>query len=60
VTALLDEAADLAQRWSLEKRERKTVAALDRPTYELDWLPDGVHRGGLFDLAMQLREQGVQ
>ena len=60
VTALLDEAADLAQRWSLEKRERKAVTALDRPTYELDWLPDGVHRGGLFDLAMQLREQGVQ
>ena len=36
---------------SLEKRERKVVAALQRPTYELDWLPDGVHRGGLFDLA---------
>jgi anion-transporting ArsA/GET3 family ATPase len=60
VTALLDEASDLAQRWSLEKRERKVVAGLQRPTYELDWLPEGVHRGGLFDLAAQLRAQGVR
>jgi anion-transporting ArsA/GET3 family ATPase len=60
VTALLDEAADLAQRWSLEKRERKVVAGLKRPTFELDWLPEGVHRGGLFDLAAQLRAQGVR
>jgi anion-transporting ArsA/GET3 family ATPase len=59
VTALLDEAADLAERWALEKRERKVVAGLDRPTYELDWLPDGVQRGGLFDLGMLLRDQGV-
>ena len=59
VTALLDEAAELSERWALEKRERKVVASLDRPTYELDWLADGVHRGGLFELAAQLRAQGV-
>ncbi len=60
VTALLDEAADLAQRWALEKSQRRVVTGLARPTYELDWLAEGVHRGGLFELAAQLREQGVQ
>ena len=43
VDALLGEAADLAERAALEKRERRALAALDRPTYELPWLRRG-HR----------------
>jgi anion-transporting ArsA/GET3 family ATPase len=58
VAALLAEAADMAERAALEKRERRTVAAIDRPTFELDALADGVHMGGLYELAAQLREQG--
>ncbi len=59
VAALLDEAAEMAERAALERRERRAVVALERPTYELDWLPDGVHLGGLYELAAQLRAQGV-
>jgi anion-transporting ArsA/GET3 family ATPase len=59
VAALLEEAAEAAERATLEKRERRAVAALERATYELDWLADGVHLGGLYELAAQLRAQGV-
>jgi hypothetical protein len=59
VATLMSEAAELAERAALEKRERRAVALLGRPTYELDWLPDGVHLGALYELAAQLRAQGM-
>jgi anion-transporting ArsA/GET3 family ATPase len=59
VDTLLSEAADLAERVALEKRERKALSALGRPTYELGWLPDGVGIGGLHELAAELRRQGA-
>ena len=60
VSALLAEGVDLAERAALERRERRAIAALARPTYELQWLADGVHLGGLYELAAQLRAAGVR
>jgi hypothetical protein len=60
VAALADEGADLAERALLERRQRRAVTALARPTYELHWLPDGMHLGGLYELADELIDQGVR
>jgi anion-transporting ArsA/GET3 family ATPase len=59
VDSLLTEAAQLAQRVALEKRERRVIGDLDRPTYELPWLPDGMDVAGLHELAGELRRQGA-
>jgi anion-transporting ArsA/GET3 family ATPase len=53
------EAAAHADRVALEKRERDAVLALDRPTYELPWLPDGVDMAGLYELGRALTDQGA-
>jgi anion-transporting ArsA/GET3 family ATPase len=55
--ALITEAAEHAQTVQLENRLRKTVAELDRPTYELPRLSQGVDVDGLGVLAERLREQ---
>jgi anion-transporting ArsA/GET3 family ATPase len=59
VDALLQEAAAAAERAALEKRERRRIAVLGRPTYELPWLADGVDLGGLYVLAADLTRQGA-
>jgi anion-transporting ArsA/GET3 family ATPase len=59
VRALAAEGADHAERVALEQRERDNVQALDRPTYEIPYLPDGVDVGVLYDIAEQLRSQGI-
>jgi anion-transporting ArsA/GET3 family ATPase len=59
VTGLLREAAAHAERVALEKAGRRTLKSLDRPTYELPLLPDGVDLGGLYHLAEQLCRQGA-
>ncbi|MDN4161391.1 ArsA-related P-loop ATPase [Nocardioides abyssi] len=59
VDGLLAEAHDHAVRRDLEDSQREVVAALDRPTYELPRLPGGVDLGGLYELAEQLRAQGL-
>jgi anion-transporting ArsA/GET3 family ATPase len=59
VAVLLEEAAEAAERATLEKRERRRVATLRRPTYELPWLADGVDLGGLYALAAKLTAQGA-
>jgi anion-transporting ArsA/GET3 family ATPase len=59
VDALLDEAAEHAQRVALEKAQRRTLKSLDRPTYDLPLLPDGVDLGGLYQLAEQLCRRGM-
>jgi anion-transporting ArsA/GET3 family ATPase len=56
---LLVEAAEHGQRMALEKRERRTLAALDRPMYELPTLPGGIDLGALYELARLLHEQGM-
>jgi anion-transporting ArsA/GET3 family ATPase len=59
IKALLEEAAAHAERVALERRERETIRALNRPTFELPFRPDGVDPGSLYDMAELLREQGV-
>ena len=56
---LLVEVAEHAERVTLEKAGRRTLKALDRPTYELPLLAGGVDLGGLYALAERLCTQGA-
>jgi hypothetical protein len=59
VEGLLAEARERAARISLERSERETLSALDRPMYELPALPEDVDLGALYELAQELRDQGA-
>jgi anion-transporting ArsA/GET3 family ATPase len=59
VDGLLAEAAEHAQRIAVEKAQRKELAGLERPTYELPFLPGGIDRGALYELAEALHLQGA-
>jgi anion-transporting ArsA/GET3 family ATPase len=56
---LLLEAGQHGERVALESLQRKEVATLDRPTYELPAMPGGVDPGALYELAERLTEQGM-
>jgi hypothetical protein len=56
---LLEDARDHAERRRLEDEQRERIVELAVPTYELLRLADGVDLGGLYELAAQLREQGM-
>ena len=59
VEGLLQEACDHAVRRELEDEQRELVGELGRPTYELPRLPGGIDLGGLYELAADLKEQGL-
>jgi anion-transporting ArsA/GET3 family ATPase len=59
VDGLAAEAAEHAVRVALETRQRKELAALDRPTYELPALADGIDLGALYTIAELLRDAGM-
>ena len=59
VTALLTEGREHAERRALEDAQRKLVAGLDVATYELPRLPTGVDLGALYELAADLKTQGM-
>jgi anion-transporting ArsA/GET3 family ATPase len=59
VEALLEEAGEHAARVALEKSGRRTLKGLQRPTYELPMLAEGVDLGGLYALAERLCRQGA-
>jgi anion-transporting ArsA/GET3 family ATPase len=59
VAALAGEAADHAGRVALEERERRVLAGLGRPTFELPVINDAADLSGLYDLAARLTEQGM-
>ena len=59
VEGLLGEAKAYAERRALEDRQRERIAQLDVPSYTLERLPDGIDLGGLYELAEDLREQGM-
>ena len=59
VAGLLATAAEQATRVAVERRERRALGRLHRPTYELPALADGVDLGALFTLAGELRRQGM-
>jgi len=56
---LATEAVEHAVRIRLENENRRTVAELGLPTYELPKLSGRVDLGALYELADQLTEQGV-
>ncbi|HSR25645.1 MAG TPA: ArsA-related P-loop ATPase, partial [Candidatus Eisenbacteria bacterium] len=59
VDALIGEAAEHAERVALEKEGRRTLKALQLPTYELPLLAEGVDLGSLYQLAELLCRQGA-
>lgn len=59
VDGLLTEAGEHAVRVALETTQRRELAALGRPTYELPALSGGIDLGALYDLAAELHEQGM-
>ena len=59
VDGLLSEAHDHAERRALEDSQRALVAELGVTSYELPRLPGGVDLGGLYELAADLKAQGM-
>ena len=59
VDDLLSDARDHAERRSLEDEQRRRVERLEVPSYELPRLADGMDLGCLYELAAELREQGM-
>ena len=59
VGALLTEARDHAERRALEDAQRALVCDLDVPTYELPQRPTGIDLGALYELAAELKSQGM-
>lgn len=59
VDGLLHEAREHAERRALEDEQRRLVADLGRPTYELPRIAGGVDLGSLYELAQHLRDQGM-
>lgn len=59
VEGLLAEARAHAERRALEDEQRGRIEQLDLPTYELTRLPEGIDLGALYELAAELREQGM-
>jgi anion-transporting ArsA/GET3 family ATPase len=59
ISALAAEAKEYAERRSLEDTQRDLVAGLGVPTYELDRVAGGIDIGGLYELAAELKDQGL-
>lgn len=59
ISALTTEAKEYAERRALEDAQRDLVAGLGVPTYELDRVAGGIDIGGLYELAAELKEQGL-
>ncbi|MCW2764793.1 MAG: arsenite efflux ATP-binding protein ArsA [Nocardioides sp.] len=60
VRGLLTEAHDHAERRALEDSQRTIVGGLGVPVLELARLAGGVDLGGLYELAADIREQGLR
>ena len=56
---LADEARDHAMRVALEREQLKVIDALDRPTFRLPSLPEGVDSNAVHELADLLTDQGM-
>ncbi|MFF5156395.1 ArsA family ATPase [Streptomyces sp. NPDC000348] len=59
VDPLLAQAEEYAERYALEAEQRAVLAALDVSLHELPLLAEGMDLAGLYQLARELREQGV-
>ncbi|MFE2275755.1 ArsA family ATPase [Streptomyces sp. NPDC059454] len=59
VDPLLAQAEEYAERYALETEQRAVLAALDVPLHELPLFAEGMDLAGLYQLARELRAQGV-
>jgi anion-transporting ArsA/GET3 family ATPase len=59
VDPLLAQAEEYAERYALETEQRAVLADLDVPSHELPLLAEGMDLAGLYQLARELRGQGV-
>lgn len=59
VAALAGEMSEHARRVQLEQQELTTLAALERPTYQLPYVRDAAELSGLQDIADRLQSAGM-
>ncbi|MFE0101349.1 ArsA-related P-loop ATPase [Streptomyces sp. NPDC059009] len=59
VDPLLEQAAEYAERHALERDQRAVLGALGLPLHELPLLAGGMDLAGLYELATELRKQGI-
>ncbi|MFI6337781.1 ArsA-related P-loop ATPase [Streptomyces sp. NPDC050535] len=59
VDPLLEQAAEYAERHTLEREQRAVLTEQGLPLHELPLLAEGMSLAGLFQLAKDLRQQGI-
>ncbi|BCL29677.1 ArsA family ATPase [Streptomyces aurantiacus] len=59
VEPLLNQASEYAERYALEREQRAVLQGLDLPLHELPLLAEGMDLAGLYELAKELRQQGI-
>lgn len=59
VDPLLQQADEYAERFALEREQRAVLTGLDLPLHELPLLAEGMDLAGLYELATELRQQGI-
>ncbi|SMF70959.1 arsenite efflux ATP-binding protein ArsA (TC 3.A.4.1.1) [Streptomyces sp. Amel2xC10] len=59
VDPLLRQAEEYAERHALEQEQRAVLAGLDLPTHELPLHAEGMDLADLYELATELRKQGI-
>jgi anion-transporting ArsA/GET3 family ATPase len=59
VEPLLRQAEEYAERYALEREQRAVLGELDLPLHELPLLAEGMDLAGLYQLANELRNQGI-
>ncbi|MFF1658103.1 ArsA family ATPase [Streptomyces sp. NPDC058255] len=59
VDPLLQQAAEYAERYTLEREQRAVLTEQDLPLHELPLLAEGMDLAGLYQLAKELRTQGI-
>lgn len=59
VDPLLKQADEYAERYALEHEQRAVLTDLGLPLHELPLLAEGMDLAGLYELATELRQQGI-
>ena len=59
VEPLLAQAEEYAERYALEQEQRAVLDESGLPVHELPLLAEGMDLAGLYELAGELREQGL-
>ncbi|WP_338698781.1 ArsA-related P-loop ATPase [Streptomyces sp. Q6] len=60
VGPLLTQAGEYAERYALERAQRELLTEAGLPLHELPLLTEGLDLAGLYTLAEELRQQGIQ